>query len=80
MLRIVALVVANPPCSKRLATPANLPALVALLVGDGAATRREAARTILTLVETPVNRAKLIDAGCRRSCSSEGRRTSYCGS
>ena len=63
VLRIVALVVANPPCSKRLATPANLPPLVALLVGDGAATRREAARTILTLVETPVNRAKLIDAG-----------------
>ena len=63
VLRIVALVVANPPCSKRLATPANLPPLVALLVGDGAATRREAARTILTLGETPVNRAKLIDAG-----------------
>ena len=58
VLRIVALVVANPPCSKRLATPANLPPLVALLVGDGAATRREAARTIPTLVETPVNRAR----------------------
>ena len=32
-------------------------------IKDGAATRREAARTILTLGETPANRAKLIDAG-----------------